>query len=119
MRLVPVLFPSDLGTSERGRYVPGGVREAPDLFLDMLEGEGLRLARPVAVAIEYPTDPDPEDCELKLDAWVAKSIVALAEAVEKVNGEGDFPLVLGGDHTALLGQVLGHSSRHAQGIGLA
>src|SRR5262245_12208690 len=99
MRLVPVLFPSDLGTSERGKYVPSGLREAPDLFLDMIEGEGVRMARPVAVPIEFPTDPDPADAELKLDAWVAKSIVALAEVVDKVNADGDFPLILGGDHT--------------------
>ncbi|MCK6548461.1 arginase family protein [Myxococcota bacterium] len=118
MRLVPVLFPSDLGITERGVYVPGGARGAPDLFLDMIEGEGVRFARPVAVPIEYPTDPEPADLPLKLDAWVARSLVALAEAVERVNADGDFPLILGGDHTAMLGQVLAHSKMHPQGIGL-
>src|SRR5262245_53810170 len=103
MRLVPVLFPSDLGTTHRGQYVPGGTREAPDLFLDMIEGEGVRLARPVAVPIDFPTSPDPEEAELKLDQWVAKSIISLAEAVDKVNADGDFPLILGGDQTALMG----------------
>lgn len=119
MRVVPVLFPSDLGTTDRGAYRAGGERGAPDLLLDMIEGEGLRLARPVAVPIEFPADPDPPDRELKLDGWVAKSIQALAGAVEGVNADGDFPLVLGGDHTALLGQVLGHSTRQPKGIGLA
>lgn len=119
MRLVPVLFPSDLGITERGQYVPGGSRGAPDLFLDMIEGEGVRMARPVAVPIDYPTDPEPADLPLKADAWVARSLIALAEAVERVNADGDFPLILGGDHTAMLGQILGHSKRHAQGIGLA
>jgi arginase len=119
MRLVPVLFPSDLGATFKGQYIPGGLREGPDLFLDMIEGEGVRLARPVAVPIEFPTQPDPEDAELKLDTYVAKSIISLAEAVAKVNADGDFPLILGGDHTALLGQVLAHSSRHPEGIGLA
>ncbi len=122
MRVVPVLFPSDLGITERGRYAPSGERGAPDLLLDMIEGEGVRLARPVAVPVEYPgsdAPADPEDAKLKLDALVARSIVALAEAVEAVNKAGDFPLVLGGDHTAMLGQVLGHSKVHAEGIGLA
>lgn len=119
MRLVPVLFPSDLGTSHRGQCIPGGFREAPDLFLDMIEGEGVRLARPVAVPIEFPTEADPEDAQLKFDRFVAKSIIALAEAVDKVNADGDFPLILGGDQTALMGQVLAHSQRHPEGIGLA
>lgn len=119
MRLVPVLFPCDLGTTERGRYVASGARGAPDVVLDMIEGEGVRLARPVAVPVEYPSDPDPEDAPLKLDSHVARAITALAEAVDAVNAAGDFPLILGGDHTAMLGQVLGHSARHKEGIGLA
>lgn len=119
MRLVPVLFPSDLGRSERGRYQEGGQRGAPDAFLDMLEGEGVRFARPITVPVDVPSDPDPEDAPLKFDALNARAIRALAEVVEKVNAEADFPLVLGGDHTALCGHVLGHSIRHRQGIGLA
>lgn len=119
MRIVPVLFPSDLGITERGRYVPGGERGAPDLLLDLIEGEGVRFARPIAVPVEFPSDPDPEDARLKLDVWVSRSLVALAEAVAKVDADGDFPLILGGDHTAMLGQVLGHSRHHPQGIGLA
>ncbi len=39
--------------------------------------------------------------------------------VEEVNAEADFPLILGGDHTAMMGHVLGHSLRHERGIGLA
>ena len=118
MRIVPVLFPSDAGRSDRGRYVEGGERGAPDLILDLLEGEGVRLARPVTVPFEPPED-DAEDAPLKFDQAIARSAVALAEAVEQVNANANFPLVLGADHTALLGHVLGHSRRHAEGIGLA
>ena len=119
MRLVPVLFPCDLGWSERGRYVPTGMRGAPDLMLDLLEGEGVRMARPASVPIVFPEDPDPADAALKLDAYVAKAIEALAGVVESVNAGGDFPLILGGDHTAMCGHVLAHAARHADGIGLA
>ena len=119
MRIVPVLFPCDLGRSDRGLYVQGGERGAPDVLLDALEGEGVRLGRPVAVPVEVPTDPDPADAPLKFDAALARATLALAEVVEKVNGEADFPLILGGDQIALMGHALGHSRRHAAGIGLA
>ncbi len=44
MRVVPILFPSDLGRSDRGRYQEGGERGAPDVILDVLESEGVRMA---------------------------------------------------------------------------
>jgi arginase family enzyme len=119
MKLVPVLFPSDLGRSDRGRYVEGGERGAPDRLLDMLESEGVRLARPVTVPVQFPEAPDPEDAPLKFDAWLTRAVLALADAVEAINAEADFPLILGGDHTTLLGHVLGHSRRHRDGLGLA
>jgi arginase family enzyme len=119
MRIVPVLFPCDLGRSDRGTYAEGGERGAPDVLLDALEGEGVRLGRPVAVPVEVPTEADPADAPLKFDAPLTRALVALAEVVEKVNAEADFPLILGGDHTTLMGHVLGHSRRHAAGFGLA
>jgi len=119
MRIVPVLFPSDLGHSERGRWSTGGERGAPDLLLDVLEGEGVRFAPPVPVAVPEPEAPDEEDAPLKFDALIAQAVTALADAVEAINAEANFPLVLGGDAVTLMGHVLGHSRRHAGGIGLA
>ncbi|MBI4817837.1 MAG: arginase family protein [Deltaproteobacteria bacterium] len=119
MRLVPVLFPCDLGSTEQGRYVPGGERGAPDLLLDLLEDEGVRLSKPRLVAVETPSAADPVDAPLKLDAPLARAISALAAEVAAVNKDGDFPLVLGGDQTGMCGHVLGHSARHSKGIGLA
>lgn len=118
MRLVPVLFPCDLGHSVKGRYEEGGERGAPDMLLDVLEGEGVRFAPPVAVKVPTPEADDPEEAPLKFDAAVTEAVVALAEAVEQVNANGDFPVVLGGDHLGLLGQVLGHSRNHPEGIGV-
>jgi len=117
MRLVPVLFPCDLGHSSKGRYEEGGERGAPDMLLDVLEGEGVRFAPPVAVSVPTPED-DAEDAPLKFDATVTQAVVNLADAVEQVNANGDFPIVLGGDHLGLVGQVLGHSRNHPEGIGL-
>jgi arginase family enzyme len=118
MRIVPVLVPSDLGYSDRGRWVAGGERGGPDLLLDVLEEEGVRFAPPVPIAVPEPETPEPEDAPLKFDALVADVVAAVADAVERINAQADFPLVLGGDSVAMMGHVVGHSRRHA-GIGLA
>lgn len=118
MRVVPILYPSDLGVTESGRHRPTGERSAPDILLDLLAGEGARLARPIAVAVPVPAAAEPSDL-VWFEAALVQAARELAAVVERVNAEGDFPLVLGGDHTALLGHVLGHSRRHAEGIALA
>ncbi len=119
MRVVPVLFPCDLGHHHRGEYRTGGERGAPDVLLDLLEGEGVRMARPMAVPVEEPPEPDDPDAILKFDAALTRALNGLAEVVATVNSNADFPLVLGGDHTTMCGHVLGHSERHGAGIGLA
>ena len=119
MRVVPVLFPCDLGHHHRGEYRTGGERGAPDVLLDLLEGEGVRLARSRAVPVDLPSEPDDPDAVLKFDEALTRSLRSLAEVVASVNSDADFPLVLGGDHTTMCGHVLGHSERHEAGIGLA
>lgn len=117
MRVVPVLYPSDLGVTESGRHRPTGERSAPDIMLDVLAGEGARLARPIPVTVPTPTEES--SGYVRFEAELVQAARDLADIVERVNAEGDFPLVLGGDHTALFGHVLGHSRRHGEGIGLA
>ena len=119
MRIIPVLFPSDLGRSDRGNPVSTGLRGAPDVLLDLLEEQGVRFGRPVALSLPMPVEPDQEQTHLKFDAFHVRAAKALAEAVANINADADFPLILGGDHTALFGHLLGHSQRHPQGIGLA
>lgn len=119
MRIVPVLFPCDLGSTAKGVYTSTGERDAPDLILDMMEGEGVRLARPAMVPVPPPVDVvDAEDAPLKLDTYIAAAVRALAEVVEGVNNDGDFPIILGGDHLAMCGQILAAGQRDG-GIGLA
>jgi arginase family enzyme len=118
MRVVPVLFPCDLASTERGEYRPKGERGAPDLILDMFEGEGVRFAKPLTVQVPQPESGDPEDAPLKLDAAATAAVRALAEGVARVNADGDFPLILGGDQLAALGQIVAAGER-ARGIGLA
>ena len=97
MRVVPVLFPCDLGSTERGKYTTTAERGAPDLLLDMFEGEGVRMARPRMVPVDVPDVVEDADAPLKLDAPIAKAVAALAETVKSVNADGDFPVILGGD----------------------
>lgn len=111
MRIVPLLFPTDLGHDpDRG---PTGLRGAPDTLLDYLEDHGVRFARPIALEV-----PKASDAPARLRATL-QAAQKLAEAVASTNDAGDFPLVLGGDHTALLGHALGHALRHPEGFGLA
>lgn len=118
MRLVPVLFPSDLGHNDHGAHHEGGERGAPDVLLDLFEDEGVRFARPVSVQVPHP-EADPAEAGLKFDSALAQASAALAQAVADINADANFPLVLGGDHSALCGHALGHSQRHPQGIGVA
>lgn len=119
MRIVPVLFPCDLARTERGTYTPAGERSSDAIVLDLLEGEGVRLARPIHVPIPAAIPSEDPSTPLKQDEPIAAAVRALADVVARVNSEGDFPVVLGGDQLAMCGQVLGHSRRHAEGIGLA
>ena len=119
MRVVPVLFPSDLGVTEDGKYRPSGDRSAPDILFDLLQGEGARLARPIPITVPLPEPETVAGGFLRFEAELEGAVRELAKVVESVNAEGDFPLVLGGDHSALYGHVLGHAKRHPEGIGLA
>lgn len=118
MRIIPILFPSDLGRSERGEPSTNGLRGAPDVLLDLLEEQGVRFGRPVTLPVPEAESEDPTT-PLKFDAQHVAAADVLAEAVADINAEANFPLILGGDHTALIGHVLGHSLRHPQGVGLA
>ncbi|MEL6185221.1 MAG: arginase family protein [Myxococcota bacterium] len=118
MRIIPVLYPSDLGRSARGQPADTGLRGAPDVLLDLLEEQGVRFGRPVTIPVPSP-EADPEGAHLKFEALHVEASATLAEAVADINAEANFPLILGGDHSALFGHVLGHSLRHPEGIGLA
>ncbi|MBX2811137.1 MAG: arginase family protein [Myxococcales bacterium] len=119
MRIIPILCPSDLGRSDRGNPTSTGLRGAPDVLLDLLEEQGVRFGRPVALTVPVLGEPDDEFSPLKFDELLKTAALQLASAVADINADANFPLILGGDHTAMFGHLLGHSERHPQGIGLA
>jgi arginase len=71
------------------------------------------------VTLSVPVPTSAGEAPVPFDAEHVAAAEALATAVVEVNDRGDFPLVLGGDHTAMLGHLLGHSRRHPRGFGLA
>jgi arginase len=93
-----------------------GVERLPDRLLGLGIAERIhaRRARRLAVPPKDPT-PDPETGTLNaraIAAWSPK----LADAVEAVLDAGEFPVVLGGDCTIVLGTMLAFRRRGRYGL---
>jgi arginase len=102
--------PSTLG------LVTDGVERLPDLLLNLGLAERIhaRHAGRLAVPPKDPT-PDPETGTLNARAIAAWS-PQLADAVQAVLDAGEFPVVLGGDCTILLGSMLAFRRRGRYGL---
>lgn len=102
--------PSTLGLSTEG------VEQLPDrlLALGFADRIGARRAGRLAVPPKDPT-PDRETLTLNAPALAAWS-PRLADAVEAVLDAGEFPVVLGGDCTILLGSMLALRRRGRFGL---
>ncbi|WP_328345938.1 arginase family protein [Streptomyces violaceus] len=95
---------------------PTGVEELPEALLAAGLAEGLGAVR--AGRVEPPAyDPerDPDSGVLNPDGIAAYS-VALADAVSAVLDDGRFPVVLGGDCSVLLGNLLALRRRDRHGL---
>jgi arginase len=102
--------PSTLGLATDGvEGLPGRLLE-----LSLAERIRARLAGRLAVPPKNPT-PDPETGILNAHAIAAWS-PRLADAVEAVLDSGEFPVVLGGDCTILLGSMLALRRRGRYGL---
>lgn len=93
-----------------------GVEHLPDQLLDFGLAERIqaRHAGRLAVPPKDPT-PDPETGTLNATA-IATWSPKLADAVEAVLDAGEFPVVLGGDCTILLGSMLAFRRRGRYGL---
>ncbi|MBY4610712.1 arginase family protein [Rhizobium sp. 9T] len=102
--------PSTLGLATEG------VERLPDQLLDFGLAERIhaRRAGRLAVPAKDPT-PDPETGTLNARA-IAEWSPKLADAVEAVLDAGEFPVVLGGDCTILLGSMLAFRRRGRYGL---
>ncbi|WJR68498.1 arginase family protein [Neorhizobium sp. CSC1952] len=102
--------PSTLGLAT------GGVEHLSDRLLDLGLAERIQARRAgrLVVPPKDPT-PDPETGTLNAKAIAAWS-PKLADAVEAVLDAGEFPVVLGGDCTILLGSMLALRRRGRYGL---
>ncbi|MGF6177406.1 arginase family enzyme [Ensifer sp. 4252] len=102
--------PSTLGLAT------GGVENLPDKLLDLGLAERIHARRVARLAVP-PKDPtpDPETGTLNARAIAAWS-PNLADAVEAMLDAGEFPVVLGGDCTIVLGSMLAFRRRGRYGL---
>ena len=111
-RYAIVEAPSALG------HVPAhlGVERAPEVLLGAGLADGLAARRAGRIeAAGYSADRDPETSVMNPQA-IRDYSPALADAVTRVLGEGEFPVVLGGDCSILLGTMLALRRRGRYGL---
>jgi arginase len=96
---------------------PSGVEKLPGALLAAGLGDrlGARLGGRVSPRIPYERLRDPESLVLNVAALVEFS-PRLADAVESIMEQADFPLVLGGDCSILLGTALALRRRGRFGL---
>lgn len=109
-RLAILEAPSTLGLATEG------VEQLPDrlLQLGLAEQTGARRAGRLAVPAKAPV-PDPATGTLNAPAIAAWS-PRLADAVAAILDAGEFPVILGGDCTILLGSMLALRRRGRYGL---
>ena len=95
---------------------PAGVEQLAERLL--AEGLGDRVNARLADRLDVPPyDPNPDPDTLTLNAAaIAAWSPRLADSVEAVLDRGDFPLILGGDCSILLGSMLALKRRGRFGL---
>lgn len=95
---------------------PSGVETLPEALLGHGLAERLRARLAARLAVPaYSAERDPQTQTLNAQAIAAWS-PTLADAAEEVLAAGDFPLILGGDCSILLGSALALKRRGRYGL---
>lgn len=107
--------PVDLGAGRRGVDMgPSAIRYA-DLEVG-LRGIGLDVVDLGNIQVPVPESMDEGAASAKYLEPIARMADELAAAVSQVVEDGDFPLVLGGDHSVSLGSVAGVARHRSLGL---
>ncbi len=103
--------PLDLGQSRRGVDMgPSAIRYAG--AVERLEAIGHVVRDEGNIPVDAVERRDSNDSSLKNLEEVIKANTKLAEKVEAVVNDGDFPLVLGGDHSIAIGTLAGLATKY-------
>jgi arginase len=103
--------PLDLGASRRGTDVgPSALRIAG--LGSALRRMGYTVAREEDIPAPAMETGTPEDLEARFKPQILEVCTLLANRVLTILEEGDFPLVLGGDHSIAMGTFAGTSRFH-------
>ena len=112
--------PLDLGASRRGTDVgPSALRIAG--LGNALRRMGYTVAREEDIPAPAMETGTPEDIEARFKPQILEVCSTLAERVVTILEEGDFPLVLGGDHSIAMGTFAGTASyyrKQGESVGL-
>ena len=112
--------PMDLGASRRGTDMgPSALRIAG--LGDKLRQLGLEVGREEDIAVPAMETRSAEDSEARYKPQILEVCTQLAHRTREIMDQGDFPLVLGGDHSIAMGTVAGvaaHYREKSESIGL-
>jgi arginase len=101
--------PMDLGASRRGTDMgPSALRIAG--LGAAIRDMGLKLAREEDIAVDAMETRSVEDSRARFKPQILSVCTKLAERVKEIMDAGEFPLVLGGDHSIAMGTVAGVAS---------
>jgi len=103
--------PMDLGASRRGTDVgPSALRIAG--LGAAIKRMGYTLAREEDIPVPAMETRSPEDVEARFKPQILSVCTELAHRVKKIMDDGEFPLVIGGDHSIAMGTVAGASAHY-------
>lgn len=101
-----IAVPMDLGASRRGTDMgPSALRIAG--LGQHIRGLGLNVGREEDIAVPAMETRLEEDNKARYKPQIVAVCTELAERTRQIMDEGDFPLVLGGDHSIAMGTVSG------------
>lgn len=109
--------PFDLGAGRRGTDMgPSAIRLAG--IERRLSDLGFTVCDHGRVATVEPEGTAVGDASMRFAGSIAKTCIALRERVREIHGQGETPIVLGGDHSLAMGSVSG-TAAHVRASGQA
>ncbi len=101
--------PMDLGASRRGTDMgPSALRIAG--LGATIKGMGYKLALEEDIAVPAMETRSSEDSDTRFKPQILSVCTTLSERVKDIMDAGEFPLVIGGDHSIAMGTVAGAAS---------